>query len=206
MKQKNERNDRKEEILQSALITFCKKGYDGTTVDDIVRSAGCSHGLFYHYFENKKEVFDAIIKYRIDNSFNQLVTAVKNKKTPREKLRAVIESMFGELKSDENYPYYFYFLVSSNFTIKDKHLPPPENDNDMPKLKPIEVLSGIFAEGQKCGCFIDKYSPRTCARLFNSVISGITLGYVIAPKDKQKDIIIPDADFILDIFSKGDFK
>ena len=37
--------------------TNCEKGYDNATVDDIVKKAKCSHGLFYHYFKNKKEIF-----------------------------------------------------------------------------------------------------------------------------------------------------
>ena len=43
--------DRKELILNGALKVFCEKGYESTTVDDITKKAGCSHGLFYHYYK-----------------------------------------------------------------------------------------------------------------------------------------------------------
>ena len=48
---------RKEEIIESALKVFCEKGYAGATINDIVKKAKCSHGLFYHYFDSKKEIF-----------------------------------------------------------------------------------------------------------------------------------------------------
>ena len=55
---------RKNDIVQAALKVFCEKGYGGTTINDIVKKAKCSHGLFYHYFKNKKELFDAVCETR----------------------------------------------------------------------------------------------------------------------------------------------
>ncbi len=37
---------RKEQIVLAGLKVFCEKGYEGAKVDDIVKKAGCSHGLF----------------------------------------------------------------------------------------------------------------------------------------------------------------
>ena len=54
--------ERKDQIVLAGLKVFCEKGYDGAKVDDIVKKAGCSHGLFYHYFRNKQEIFDEIMK------------------------------------------------------------------------------------------------------------------------------------------------
>ena len=52
--------ERKDQIVLAGLKVFCEKGYDGAKVDDIVKKAGCSHGLFYHYFRNKQEIFDEL--------------------------------------------------------------------------------------------------------------------------------------------------
>ena len=49
--------DRKNDILKSALKVFCEKGYSGAKIDDITKKAKCSHGLFYHYFPTKKNLF-----------------------------------------------------------------------------------------------------------------------------------------------------
>ena len=51
---------RKAKLLDNALKVFAIKGYSNTSIDSITKAARCSHGLFYHYFDSKEEVFDAL--------------------------------------------------------------------------------------------------------------------------------------------------
>ena len=44
-------------IVNAAAALFAKYGYKKTTVDEIVAEAGISKGLFYHYYQNKKQVY-----------------------------------------------------------------------------------------------------------------------------------------------------
>lgn len=44
-------------ILKAAASLFAKYGYKKTTVDEIVTEAGISKGLFYHYYQNKKQLY-----------------------------------------------------------------------------------------------------------------------------------------------------
>jgi AcrR family transcriptional regulator len=48
-------------ILKKAQVLFSEKGYENTSVNDIIKSLGVSKGAFYHYFTSKDEVLDAII-------------------------------------------------------------------------------------------------------------------------------------------------
>lgn len=62
-KEKNQQqlDTRRKEIIESSILIFSKKGFFNTTVDDIANELHMSHGLFYHYFKNKDELFDEII-------------------------------------------------------------------------------------------------------------------------------------------------
>ena len=51
---------RTEQILAAARKVFREKGYDRTTVSDIVREAGIAQGTFYLYFPSKGEAFLAL--------------------------------------------------------------------------------------------------------------------------------------------------
>jgi AcrR family transcriptional regulator len=44
-------------ILEAGHRVYGERGYYATRVDDVVRVAGVSHGVFYRYFRNKDELF-----------------------------------------------------------------------------------------------------------------------------------------------------
>jgi AcrR family transcriptional regulator len=53
--------DRAPEIARAALDLFVTKGFAATKLDDVAKAAGVSKGLPYLYFENKEELFKAVI-------------------------------------------------------------------------------------------------------------------------------------------------
>lgn len=44
-------------LAEAARLEFGERGYDETTVDDIVARAGVTKGAFYHHFRGKRDVF-----------------------------------------------------------------------------------------------------------------------------------------------------
>ena len=51
----------KEKILQISFQTFLNKGFEYTTMNGLVKVSGISKGAFYHYFPNKKALYNAVI-------------------------------------------------------------------------------------------------------------------------------------------------
>lgn len=50
-----------QKILDAALKLFCEKGYEETTVLDIIENmGGMTRGAFYHHFKSKEEVLNAL--------------------------------------------------------------------------------------------------------------------------------------------------
>jgi AcrR family transcriptional regulator len=62
----------KGKIVESALITFSKYGYDRTRMDDIAEAAKVSKGTLYLYFRSKEELFYAISETNILRLKDQL--------------------------------------------------------------------------------------------------------------------------------------
>lgn len=54
-------NERLNEILDVSEKLFASKGYEKTTVNDILDGVGIGKGTFYHYFGSKEEVMNAVI-------------------------------------------------------------------------------------------------------------------------------------------------
>lgn len=57
---------RKQEFLNTALDLFYQKGYDKTTVNDIIGRLNASKGAFYHYFRSKEDVLEAVMKSYVE--------------------------------------------------------------------------------------------------------------------------------------------
>ena len=53
----------KEKLLQAAQQLMLTKGFTATTVDDICEAAKLTKGSFFHYFESKEDLGQAVLKY-----------------------------------------------------------------------------------------------------------------------------------------------
>jgi len=56
----------KERIIEAAYELFGQKGYDKTTIAEIIKKAGASKGGFYHHFQSKEEILETITFAYID--------------------------------------------------------------------------------------------------------------------------------------------
>ena len=56
----------RERLLAEAMDLFSKKGFDQTTVADIVAAAEIGRGTFYNYYDDVKGIFHAVIEQLIE--------------------------------------------------------------------------------------------------------------------------------------------
>lgn len=87
--------DVKEKIVNAALMTFSKYGYDGTRMDDVAEAAKVSKGRLYLYFKNKEELFYAISERNIAELKQQLSTLF----TGKENLKSGSENFYENFRS-----------------------------------------------------------------------------------------------------------
>ncbi len=57
---------RKQELLQIAYRMFISRGYENTSVDEIIEEAGIAKGTFYYYFETKEQLLEEVIGMMIE--------------------------------------------------------------------------------------------------------------------------------------------
>lgn len=68
----------KDKIVDTAYELFSTKGYDHTSIENILSAVGCSKGGFYHHFKSKEEIMMVVV----DNSISDLQQAIN---TPLDK-------------------------------------------------------------------------------------------------------------------------
>jgi TetR/AcrR family transcriptional regulator len=55
--------EKQERIINAASKEFTQKGYDNASTNEIVKEAGISKGLLFHYFNNKKGLYLFLFDY-----------------------------------------------------------------------------------------------------------------------------------------------
>ena len=68
------KEERRNEIIETAGKLFEEKGYEQTQVQDIVNEIGVAKGLFYYYFKSKDEVMEELA----DRYADAIIDAVNN--------------------------------------------------------------------------------------------------------------------------------
>ena len=78
-------------ILDVATHLFVEKGYDATSLQDIINETNLSKGAIYHHFSSKEEIFEAIF-HRIGEENTNALAKVRDDKSLNglEKLREVV--------------------------------------------------------------------------------------------------------------------
>lgn len=83
---------RREQILLTAESLFYTKGYEQTTVQDILDKLNLSKGGFYHHFDSKLSLLEAICDMRAEESYAAAKEAVSVTSDPVEALNLMMES------------------------------------------------------------------------------------------------------------------
>src|SRR5712664_1441331 len=52
----------REEIVESALVEFHRRGFSACSVEDITRAAGVPKGSFYNHFKSKEELGAEVVR------------------------------------------------------------------------------------------------------------------------------------------------
>jgi AcrR family transcriptional regulator len=68
---------RRLEIVQAAEKLFYMKGYENTSIQDVLLAAGISKGGFYHHFESKNKLLEEICIAHVEQSCQRAQQAVE---------------------------------------------------------------------------------------------------------------------------------
>ncbi len=70
--------DKKDRIIEACLDEFAEKGYDKASTNSIVKKAGISKGILFHYFGNKRKLYIYIIDYILEYYLKEFYNGYSN--------------------------------------------------------------------------------------------------------------------------------
>lgn len=130
-------------IVSAAWELFYKKGYDNTTVDEIIERSHTSKGAFYHYFKGKDSLLSSL-SYLFDDKYESLITEMDEDMNSFDKLIFLNKELFKMIESSVSIELLASLYSSQLVTTGEKHL----LDENRVYYK---LLKKIIQEGQSRG-------------------------------------------------------
>lgn len=97
---KKEKQDR---MINAALKAFAINGYKRASTDEIVKDAGISKGLLFHYFDTKLGLYEFVYDYSVRYIIMEMSAAISQKETDFYTLYEQKELC--KIQALKNYPY-----------------------------------------------------------------------------------------------------
>ena len=97
---KKEKQDR---MINAALKAFAINGYKRASTDEIVKDAGISKGLLFHYFDTKLGLYEFVYDYSVRYIVMEMSAAISQKETDFYALYEQKEMC--KIQALKNYPY-----------------------------------------------------------------------------------------------------
>ncbi|WP_199613605.1 TetR/AcrR family transcriptional regulator [Paenibacillus alkalitolerans] len=185
------RDDRREQILKAALKVFAWRGLAAAKISDIAAEAGLSHGLVYHYFRSKDEIFTMLVETALNGSKKVVEYAARQKLTPLGQLRWLTETILKGISEDGAF---FFLIIVQAFT---SHAVPEQVKAMVNGHSPtaLDSIVPIIIAGQQAGEIVHD-DPVKLGRAYFALIQGISM-----EQAQNKDGLPPlDADLILRLF------
>ncbi|MZQ81327.1 TetR family transcriptional regulator [Paenibacillus sp. 5J-6] len=180
------RDERREQIMSAALKVFARRGIIGTKMSMIAAEAQISHGLLYHYFTSKEELFTTLVEKAMIASDEAMETVYGLPGSPIEKIRALTQDMLDEGGTD-----YFLLIHQARTSdgVPEKVVELMERysmDNYVKKLRPL------FREGQEAGELVEG----DLDEMISSYLS-VTSGLMVLNVQKIGGYQLPRVDVLL---------
>ena len=196
-RREREKLRQRQEMLATALDLFSQKGYHSVSMHEIAAQAEFAIGTLYKFFQNKEDLYKALVLEQCDKFEEALTQAIEKPDDEVEKLRNYVRTK-GEM-FQSNLPFVRLFLAESrgaSFNIK------AGLDEELRKryYSFLERLASIFHRGIKNQRFKKIADPYYLAVALDSVMDASLLLWLDAP---ERHPYLEDPDAILDIFFKG---
>ncbi len=177
------RAERMQMILDAAEVVFKQKGYNATTMEDIIQESNISRGGIYTYFKNTEDIFLAIMQRRDDSSFENIPIVNDNAWSHWKELNDELDGFYELVTGlpESLAPALFEYYFTAGWKSK-KHVPLLQARYE----KAIKMLVGIIQKGVDAGEFKPVLSVTTISWTIISFLDGIGVANMQLGPEKIK--------------------
>lgn len=167
---------------------FARRGLAASRISDIAAEAGISHGLLYHYFEGKEEMFTAIVDQSLQATLRITRSAKDRPGTVWERITWLFDTMIQGARSNPD-----ALLVIIQATTSESAPPGTQELLEQYGAPAFTNVVELIQSGQRSGDIVDG-DPRTLAIALLACVQGTGISAVTGTRDPE---LLPETDLML---------
>lgn len=181
-------------IIESTADLFNKKGYSGTSLNDMIEASGLTKGSIYGNFKNKEEVALAVFDYNCSRISELTAKQINSATSYQSKLMAYVKVYSGMVRGSGN---------SGGCPILNTAV---EADDTMPSLKLLAAkaiicwkknMIELIEQGIAAGEFRQRVDPKESAIAIISLIEGGVMVSRVTGNAKNMDIVVNTIELLI---------
>ncbi len=171
----DDREKKKQMILENAINVFSKEGFEGTDVEEIAKLSNVGKGTVYRYFGNKEQLFVESFLYTVNMFKSETERVLKSDLPIKEKIDNLIEQSMRRLKEKEQLLRLYTLDISKIARIfaKKRSIIPTN------KINRMAIITDFIREGQEKGVIINAISAESLASMILGSIQQVLGMYYI---------------------------
>lgn len=188
---------KRNEILTHALKCFAEKGYQATTIDDIVARSSLSKGSIYTYFKSKEDILIGIMKTR---NFGNIQEEFAKHTRAIDKIASIFDfykRLFSEKRVLEisKVNTEFSLHATRNPVLQEKIIKGAGNHD--------QIIFNLLEEGIQEKDINPEIDPLHISRLLWSILDGIALHCFSYEEDYPFEQVMDEAkEMFVDLIKK----
>lgn len=183
-----QREKRRQEILECGLNMIITRGFEATKIRDIAKELGISVGLFFNYFKSKENLYEELIKIGLSGPASVLELN-RDGIEPIVLFEKMTEVIFESLRMDSISAKMFLLMTQ---TIRSKTAPPSVKKM-VAGFDAVSPLLPTIQQGQRKGQ-IKEGDPVALAIAYWGAVQGIAGYFALCP-----ELPLPQSSWVVDM-------
>jgi TetR/AcrR family transcriptional regulator, transcriptional repressor for nem operon len=162
----------REDVIQKARELFWQKGYEATSMDELVNNLGISRSSLYDTFGDKHQLYCATLNSYCELNAYTLAKEATQVENPLAFIQYVFDIIIDQAKKDKDNKGCYVVNSMVEFSNRDEKIKAIVDANN----KTFEtMLQGLIQRGQKTGTINQQQSAKQLAQFLLNTIYGMRI-------------------------------
>lgn len=187
---------RRSDILSAAAKVFAAKGFYGSTMDEIAKSAEFGTGSLYKYFRGKKDLYFSLIDGKVGEIMRLVTAELEKDLAPIDRIQSILLLQLAFIQRNRDF-FKIYISERSRFewTIKDD-LGKGVHEKFLAYIDSLEEVMRQGIEEKQ----LKEMDPRDMAHGFVGIVNSFVFEWLMSPRAYS---LVSKGPAIMNIFFEG---